>query len=168
MPGQFEKYADDMGWTVGTANVLVEGTSDVAYLRLARKLWLEEKGHDLFADGFAVFEAGRKGDGGVQGVVRQLQTLRQLADRDVSNRMANRRIVGLFDNDRAGQDHIDLICKIDFHIKRYRDVFLLHPTMPLSNGVLGLDLQRQTERQNQSCLGLGLLKATLAVEKSFF
>jgi hypothetical protein len=46
--GLVDTYAKGKGWKVGTANVLVEGTSDVLYLRLARDLWQQESNHDLF------------------------------------------------------------------------------------------------------------------------
>ncbi|WP_065332134.1 hypothetical protein [Tritonibacter mobilis] len=154
MTGLVERYANGKGWNVGTANVLVEGTSDVRYLRLARDLWQRESHHDLFDSGFAVFEAGLKDDGGVQGVVRELQTLRQMASQDATNLMTERKFVGLFDNDHAGREHARMLCEMDFRVKHYRDVFLLHPIMPVSNGVLGPELQRRAEAQNSSCAGL--------------
>lgn len=154
MIGLVERYAKGKGWNVGTANVLVEGTSDVRYLRLARDLWQRESNHDLFDSGFAVFEAGLKDDGGVQGVVRELQTLRQMASQDAASLMTERKFVGLFDNDHAGRKHARMLCEMDFRVKHYRDVFLLHPIMPVSNGVLGRELQRRAEAQNSSCEGL--------------
>ncbi|MGD9918479.1 MAG: hypothetical protein AB7U46_10690 [Paenirhodobacter sp.] len=154
MIGLVERYANGKGWNVGTANVLVEGTSDVRYLRLARDIWQRESNHDLFDSGFAVFEAGLKDDGGVQGVVRELQTLRQMASQDAASLMTERNFVGLFDNDDAGRKHARMLCEMDFRVKHYRDVFLLHPIMPTSNGVLGPELQRRAEAQNRSCVGL--------------
>ena len=154
MIGLVERYAKEKGWNVGTANVLVEGTSDVHYLRLARDLWQRESSHDLFDSGFAVFEAGLKDDGGVQGVVRELQALRQMASQDTASLMTNRKFVGLFDNDDAGRKHARMLCEMDFRVKHYRDVFLLHPIMPVSNGVLGPELQRRAEAQNGSCAEL--------------
>tara|TARA_Y100001933_G_C18979665_1_gene556182 strand:+ start:1130 stop:1840 length:711 start_codon:yes stop_codon:yes gene_type:complete len=152
--GLVERYASGKGWNVGTANVLVEGTSDVRYLRLARDLWQRESNHDLFDSGFAIFEAGLKDDGGVQGVVRELQTLRQMASQDAASLTTERKFVGLFDNDHAGRKHARMLCEMDFRVKHYRDVFLLHPVMPASNGVLGPELQRRAEAQNSSCAGL--------------
>ena len=154
MIGLVERYANGKGWHVGTANVLVEGTSDVLYLRLARELWQRESKHDLFDSGFAVFEAGLKDDGGVQGVVRELQALRQMASQDTASLMTDRKFVGLFDNDPAGRKHARMLCEMDFRVQPYRDVFLLHPVMPDSNGVLGPKLQRRAETQNRSCSGL--------------
>lgn len=154
MIGLVETYAQQKRWTVGTVNVIVEGTSDVHYMRLARDLWQRESNHDLFDSGFAVFEAGLRDDGGVQGVVRELQTLRQIAFQDAVNLMSERRFVGLFDNDRAGRKSMNQLCEMDFRVKAYRDVFLLHPTMPVSDGILGVSLQRRAEAQNGSCKGL--------------
>jgi hypothetical protein len=154
LSGLVEIYATRKGWNVGTANVIVEGTSDVRYLRLARDLWQRESNHDLFDSGFAVFEAGLKDDGGVQGVVRELQTLRQMASQDAASLMTERKFVGLFDNDHAGRKHARMLCEMDFRVKHYRDVFLLHPIMPASNGVLGPELQRRAEAQNGSCAEL--------------
>lgn len=154
MIGLVERYSSGKGWNVGTANVLVEGTSDVRYMHLARDLWLRESNHDLFDSGFAVFEAGLKDDGGVQGVVRELQALRQMASQDAASLMAERRFVGLFDNDHAGRKHARMLCEMDFRVKHYQDVFLLHPIMPTSDGILGPELQRRAEVQNGSCAGL--------------
>lgn len=154
MIGLVERYANGKGWNVGTANVLVEGTSDVHYLRLARDIWQRESNRDLFDSGFAVFAAGLKDDGGVQGVVRELQTLRQMASQDAASLMMERKFVGLFDNDHAGRKHARMLCEMDFRVKHYRDVFLLHPVMPASNGVLGPELQRRAEAQNGICAGL--------------
>lgn len=154
MIGLVERYANGKGWNVGTANVLVEGTSDVRYLCLARDLWQRESNRDLFDSGFAVFEAGLKDDGGVQGVVRELQALRQMAFQDTASLMTERKFVGLFDNDHAGRKHARMLCEMDFRVKHYRDVFLLHPVMPASNGVIGPALWHRTEAQNGSCTGL--------------
>lgn len=154
MLGLVETYAKGKGWNVGTANVLVEGTSDVLYLRLARDLWKRESKHDLFDSGFAVLESGLKENGGVQGVIRELQTLRQMASQDAASLLAERKFVGLFDNDHAGRKHARMLCEMDFRVKLYRDVFLLHPVMPDSNGALGPDLQYLAETQNRSCAGL--------------
>lgn len=122
--------------------------------RLARELWYRESNHDLFDSGFAVFEAGLKDDGGVQGVVRELQTLRQMAFQDAASLMTERKFVGLFDNDHAGRKHARMLCEMDFRVKYYQDVFLLHPIMPTSNGVLGPKLQHRAETQNGSCAEL--------------
>ena len=154
MIGLVERYANGKGWNVGTTNVVVEGTSDVRYLRLARDIWQRESNHDLFDSGFSVFEAGLRDDGGVYGVVRELQTLRQIAFQDAASLMTERTFVGLFDNDHAGRKHARMLCDMDPRVKLYRDVFLLHPVMPASNGVLGPELQRRAEAQNGSCAGL--------------
>ncbi|CAM4255704.1 hypothetical protein [Palleronia rufa] len=154
MAGQFERYAADKKWTPGTANVLVEGTTDVAYLQLAKEAWQRESGHDLFGDGFAVFAAGLKDDGGVQGVTRELTTCHNLARRDFENRMGERRIVGLFDDDHAGRKQMDLVCQLDFRIKPYRDVFLLHPVMPTVRTSDWQALRNNTLRDNRPFEGL--------------
>ena len=127
MIGLVERYASGKGWNVGTANVLVEGTSDVRYLRLARDLWQRESNHDLFDSGFAIFEAGLKDDGGVQGVVRELQTLRQMASQDAASLTTERKFVGLFDNDHAGRKHARMLCEMDFRVKRKRHADPLLP-----------------------------------------
>lgn len=154
MIGLVERYARGRGWNVGTSNIIVEGTSDVRYMCLARDLWQRESKHDLFNSGFSVFEAGLKDDGGVQGVVRELQALRQMASQDTASLMQERKFVGLFDNDHAGRRHAEMLCEMDFRVKHYQDVFLLHPVMPVSNGTLGPKLQRRAEEQNRSCMGL--------------
>jgi hypothetical protein len=156
MVGQFERYAATKNWTLGTANVLVEGTTDVFYLQLAWQAWQRESGHDLFADGFSVFAAGLRDDGGVQGVTRELMTCHNLALRDAENRMGERRIVGLLDNDHAGRNQIHLVCQLDKRIKRYRDVFLLYPVLPTARTPDLQALERDTLRNNGPFEGLDL------------
>ncbi|OAN80891.1 hypothetical protein A8B78_10410 [Jannaschia sp. EhC01] len=77
-----------------------------------------------------------------------------MGSQDAANMMTERTFVGLFDNDRAGRKHARMLCEMDFRVKHYRDVFLLHPIMPTSNGVLGPELQRRAQAQNGSCAGL--------------
>lgn len=79
MPGLVEGYAQLKGMALGRFTVIVEGTTDVAVLADARRLYNEAKVIDLYADGFAVVAAGMGDDGGVDDVNRELPTLRNLA-----------------------------------------------------------------------------------------
>jgi len=72
VPGLVEGYAQLKGMALGRFTVIVEGTTDVAVLAHARRLYNEAKVIDLYADGFAVVAAGMGDDGGVDGVDRGL------------------------------------------------------------------------------------------------
>lgn len=144
-----EMFAEQVGWRVGRCNVVVEGTTDVTLLHHAARLHLQATGVDVFGDGFAVVASGRADDGGVEGVNRRLTAARQNADVDRDATGALRyRFVGLFDNDFAGRKAIDLACSIDRRIRRYRDVFLLHPKMPIADYHFDPAVEQRTISRN--------------------
>jgi hypothetical protein len=148
--GLVETWAQQLGWQVRKRNVIVEGDSDVALLELARHLYLAERGIDIFRD-LAVFSAGHGDDGGVDGVNRRLNALRQAAEMDVTHDGAIKfRFIGLFDNDAAGRRAFARASSFDPRIVRYQDVFLLHPVMPMANGSPGLVIEKRAAAANKS------------------
>lgn len=152
MTSLVELWAQRTGWQIGERNVIVEGTSDVAFLKCARNLWLAQTGRDIFGEGFAVVAAGRGDDGGVAGVTRNLNTMRQLSEADRNeNGHQRHRFIGLFDNDKAGRDWLTGTCRLDPRVIRYHDVSLLHPKMPLANGDPGPMVERRARSLNASC-----------------
>ncbi|ACI97504.1 hypothetical protein RC1_0054 [Rhodospirillum centenum SW] len=126
----------------------MEGRSDVLFLKLAAKLYREERGIDVFND-FGVLAAGDGDDGGVDGVNRRLSAARQLAEYDLTPAGAKRyRFIGLFDNDEAGRRALKRACNFDPRVVRYEDVFLLHPVMPIAGGSPGSVVEKRAETLN--------------------
>lgn len=131
MTGVVEQLAAQMGWGLSRNNIIVEGTSDVAFLARASDLHASERGRPLLDAELAVVAAGRGDDGGVDGVNRRLSFFRQLADGDRDHTGALRfRFVGLFDKDTAGKGAFAVASIFDRRVEPYVDVFLLHPFMP--------------------------------------
>ena len=146
-----ELWALQIGWNIDKCNVIVEGTSDVSFLHRARDLWLAENSCDIFGDGFAVVAAGNREDGGVDGVKRRFNAVRQLAEVDVdANGDRRYRFIGLLDNDHAGRRALHQTCEFDRRVVRYQDLFLLHPDMPCANGDPGPEVERRAQSLNAS------------------
>lgn len=155
MAALVELFAAQIGWKIGKYNVVVEGTTDVSVIQHAAQLHRKATGVDAFGDGFAVVAAGFADDGGVEGVNRRLSAARQNADADRDANGALRfRFIGLFDNDYAGNKAIGLACSIDRRVVRYRDVFLLHPRMPLASPFPDPSLEQNTTSLNGAFAGM--------------
>ncbi len=149
MPGLVESFAARLGWTLCAWNVVVEGTSDVAMLSLAEQLYRARHNTLLLGTELAVLPAGIGEEGGVNGLNLRLSAIRQNADADRGPDGSLRyRFIGLYDNDRAGQSAIDNACRFDPRLRRYGDVFLLHPIMPLASGADSDEVRKRFEAQN--------------------
>ncbi|MFG1260555.1 hypothetical protein V5F79_24875 [Xanthobacter flavus] len=153
MTGNVELMAARMGWVAARNYVIVEGTSDVAYLTRASKLHELERGCPLLDADLAVVASGRGDDGGVDGVNRRLIFYRQLAEMDASGTGAwQHRFIGLLDNDMAGRSAFTIASSFDRRIEPYVDIFLLHPVMPVFP--LGYDRAMEIARVNRPFRGL--------------
>jgi len=154
MIGLTELFALQIGWHIGRNTVVVEGTSDVEFLDHASLLHKQIHGRAIFDSDFAIVAAGNSDDGGVDGINRRLNTVRQLADsdRDVDGAIVHR-FVGLYDNDRAGREAIADALKFDRRLKPYADLFVLHPVMPLADARIP-DLAAEINRVNHWYTGL--------------
>lgn len=150
MPGLVEDFAARLGWTIGKVNVLVEGTHDVSIVKHAASLYRSAHGVELLGTDLAVMPAGLGNEGGVQGINRRLPTLRQVAAADPSQSGKLRyRFLGLYDNDVAGRRAIAAISSYDATIKKYSEVFLLRPVMPLKGGADYRAVQHRFESDNE-------------------
>jgi hypothetical protein len=89
-------------------------------------------GRAIFDLDFSVVAAGFGDDGGVDGVNRRLNMMRQIADADRDrNGAIIYRFFGVLDNDRAGRNALQAACTFDRRLIAYRDIMLLHPVMPV-------------------------------------
>jgi hypothetical protein len=59
------------------------------------------------------------------------------------------RVIGLFDNDTAGQKAVNGVRSVDMSIQEYRDVFRLRPIMPRVGSLDPKTLQRNFDSLNQ-------------------
>lgn len=149
MTGLVEQVAAQLRWRIGRNTVVVEGTSDVAFLEHTADLHARAYGGTILDADFAVVAAGFGEEGGVDGVNRRLNMMRQLADtdRDPSGAIIYR-FLGLLDNDWAGRNALQVARKFDRRIVPYTDLMLLHPIMPVL-AVCTVDLESQVLRANQ-------------------
>lgn len=128
-------YAQASGLDVNFNTVLVEGTSDVAFFTIAAELELRESGNNLFANDFAVVAAGERDQGGVDGLLRELITFRQISKNYLGpDGTSPYRFLGLFDNDHAGRRALKLAMAMDAGVVEFRDVICLFPVMNAAIG----------------------------------
>ena len=148
------RYGASRGWRLLPRSVLVEGTSDVSLFELAAEHFRRETGKNILA-GLAIVAAGERDRGGTSGVVRELVVLRGLAAAYLSETgLPVYRVIGLFDNDTAGQKAVNGARVVDASITEYRDVFRLRPVMPSTGSIDPASLQRAFDKQNEAYKGL--------------
>jgi hypothetical protein len=141
-----EWYAAMCGWSLSTGNVMVEGTSDVAYFALAARLHQAQSGASLLGTDLSIFAAGLDEEGGTYGISERFPTLFNLAslDRDPSGRRRFR-VIALFDDDTMGRSAVKLIAGGHRQIREYESTFRLRRVMPRrSDSVKALTLQTET------------------------
>ena len=147
-----KKHGASRGMDLKPKTVFVEGTSDVRYFTLASRKYFQFTHKDLLAD-LAIVAAGVGDKGGTQGVLNQLIVFRQLAEQLVDSRGDPiYRMIGLLDNDKAGQQAIK--GARNFSLFEYRDLFRLRPFMPSSGGRDPRALEKSFEAGNQVFRGL--------------
>jgi hypothetical protein len=150
-----EEFASKLGWRIARGNVLVEGTSDVAIIEHASRLYKQARGLDLLGQDLAVIAVGYGDDGGADGINRRLPAIRQIAAADPGpGGNIDRRFIGLYDNDSVGQRAVANICSYDSTIKKYSEVFILKPVMPLKGAVPPKKLAERFEKENIAFQGL--------------
>lgn len=155
MVGVVELWAQQLGWRVRKGNVIVEGESDVFYFEHAAWLYKRKYGIDPFGDDFSVIAAGRADAGGVDGVNERFRAARELAAVDVHPDGAVKyRFIGLFDNDDQGRRAFGRGAGLSRRIEGYRDLFLLHPVMPLANGANAATIKQRAIDLNRDYLHL--------------
>ncbi len=124
-------YAAKKGWSFGRRNLLVEGTTDVAYCELASSLFAKRHGLHLIDDQFRVVAAGLFDDGGVGGVVREMITLHGMAVSDKALPSSARvRMIPVLDDDHAGRRCFKKLTDPDLPFRPFFDVFLLKRAYP--------------------------------------
>ncbi|MDR6855308.1 hypothetical protein [Variovorax guangxiensis] len=124
-------YAERKGWTLGRANVVVEGNLDVRYFCLADKVHFGEFGHRLLTSDFRILSSGTGDAGGTDGVFREFLTLFNLSQVDLdANGKRKYRIAALFDDDGAGRAKGAQLLKANRTLRAGRDVFMLRRRWP--------------------------------------
>lgn len=155
MAGLVESFATTLGWNIRERNVIVEGGSDEALFWLAGTLYFERYKTPIIGDRFSIVSAGKGNEGGVDGVNRRFNAARQIADADRGPDGGLRyHFICLYDNDHAGRRAIESACNFDRRLRRYSDLFLLHPVMPLASGADHGELHRRYEAKNAKYKGL--------------
>jgi hypothetical protein len=105
-PGQLVKEtARRFGWTLGLKNLMVEGTTDEAYLRLANARYRDSCGLSLIGSDFQVFAVGKLSQGGASSIKEKFNVFSSQLMNDPVDGNGNRiRVVALFDDDEAGRE----------------------------------------------------------------
>jgi hypothetical protein len=143
------RYAASRGIAVLPRTVLVEGTTDEFIFRRAAALEQENSGISLLGGDLQISAAGRQDNGGASGVIRELVVLRGFASTDLlPNGRPRYRFIGLLDRDRAGQQAIQLAGYLDSSILEFKDLFRLHPVMPIPGMLDPKTVERAFQRSN--------------------
>nr|WP_294514828.1 hypothetical protein [uncultured Rhodopila sp.] len=155
MVGIVELWAQQLGWRVRKGNVIVEGESDVFYFEHTARLYKHRYDIDLLGDDFSVIAAGKGNAGGVDGVNERFRAARELAVADVHpDGTIKYRFIGLFDNDEQGRRAFSRGAGLSRRVEGYRDLFLLHPVMPLANGATAATVKQRAVDLNKNYLHL--------------
>ena len=148
-------YGRSLGWKLRRRTILVEGTSDVEFFKIAVRLELGKSGVNLFGNDLAIIAAGEREQGGTRGVCRELIRLQGYSRTFLlPNGRPRYRFIGLFDNDKAGIEAVKGIRNFDSSILEYKDVFLLKPFMPCDGNLDPKTLKKTFERLNDAYKGL--------------
>lgn len=130
-----EWVADKRGWKLCRGNVMVEGTSDVAYFALASRLNRQATDMDLLGDDFSIFAAGQGDEGGTYGISERFPMLFELASLEFDQAGRRRfRVIALLDDDRMGQGAVSGITRGHRRIVEYDSIFRLRRTLPQRAG----------------------------------
>jgi hypothetical protein len=73
-----EWLAQKWGWRLAKANLMVEGTSDVRFFRVASEVYERATGRRLLTGDLSVFAAGNGDEGGTYGIAERFPTLHNL------------------------------------------------------------------------------------------
>jgi hypothetical protein len=150
-----EQYAERVGLRIRWRNVFVEGTSDVAYIELAARLYRQEHSIDLLGNDLAILPAGIGEDGGARALNQRLMTLRNIAetDRDEQNKLRHT-FCALYDYDAAGRRALRSASDLDTRLRHGAELFHLRPIMPLRSGAEPGTVRQRFERENTAFQGL--------------
>jgi len=136
------------GWSLAAGNVIVEGTSDVAYFKLAARLHQASCGTCLLGSDLSIFAAGLEEEGGTFGISEKFPTLFNLAAYDTdANGRPRFRVIALLDDDSMGRSATNLIVGGHRQIREFESIFRLRRVMPKRSGS-AKTLRNETEMAN--------------------
>ncbi len=128
-----QEYCRRRGWDLKRRNIMVEGDSDVRYFTLASDLHYKKFQKRLLGVDFGCFSAGTGDSGGVEGVARELATLKNVIDNDRDpNSKAIYGVVGLLDDDYAGRV-CAAVLKNTWRYREGREYFRLRRNWPMKS-----------------------------------
>lgn len=132
VPGAFVRdFGRRLGWNVSTCNIMVEGTTDVVYLKVAARLYAEATGLSLLGDGLSVFAVGARDRGGTPAMHRYLPALKGLLPTDPDDHNGEPfRFIVLLDCDAPGRGMAHTLTSPGVGLGLNREVFLLQRVLP--------------------------------------
>lgn len=153
-PEAIALYGKSNGFNICNRTVIVEGNTDVDLFETAARFEHDATGVELLGKSLSVVSPGAGDRGGTRGVIRELTVLRGFAKIYLlPNGRPRYRFLGLFDNDKAGRQAIGYARDSDTSILEYKDVFRLHPIMPVTGNLDPRALQVTFERENAQYRG---------------
>lgn len=166
--GGCDWFAAMSGWEILKKNVLVEGTSDVRYLKLANSLYFKKTGYRLIGIDMAVCAVGEKDDGGTYGMMDKFPTITTISKlhKDINDKQIYR-FIALLDDDSMGRSALKNICSSRRDIREFEHIFRLRRRMPLRAGNIVKLAERTNEENacfNMDCVIEDLLPIDICTE----
>ncbi len=125
-PGELVRiWAKRKGWDLVKCNVMFEGTTDVAYCRIADRLYFEKQKRMLLDSEFCVFAIGEGAEGGTEGIKERLRTLQEMLRDEPEGSPI--RVICVLDDDSAGKGTFNLL---KGRFRPWADIFRLQRRTP--------------------------------------
>lgn len=142
------EYAKRVGWDLAQCNLMVEGTTDARYCKLASRLHEAATGRKLIGKDFHVFAVGSGASGGTDAIKEELRTFKSLLDSEPDPSIF--KVVCLFDSDKAGKKAFSEMRR---KFRPWGDLFLLQRVMP-RNTRDPIQYEKTWKKENEKWLAL--------------
>lgn len=154
-PGHLvHEYVHRLGWPIARCNVVLEGTIDAAYFKVAAELHAQQpEGKTLLDSEFAMFAVGEREYGGTTHLVDRFRTIRDLmlVDPPAPESLL---FVILLDDDAAGRGAFGLLVN-SIGFREHREVLKVCRSFPRTTRNTA-ELRKLIEVANQPYAELGM------------
>ncbi len=125
-PGELVRiWAKRKGWDLVNCNIMFEGTTDVAYCRVADRLYYQKHKLKLLDHEFQVFAIGEGSEGGTEGIKERLRSLQEMLRDEPEGSPI--RVICVLDDDSAGRGTFNLLKR---KFRPWVDIFRLQRRTP--------------------------------------
>lgn len=148
-PGELVRiWAKRKGWDLVNCNIMFEGTTDVAYCRVADRLYYQKHKLKLLDYEFQVFAIGEGSEGGTEGIKERLRSLQEMLRDEPEGSPI--RVICVLDDDSAGRGTFNLLKR---KFRPWVDIFRLQRRTPRTTRDPGA-FEKKWLEENASWAGL--------------